>query len=102
MNYADETKIHNSDSNPQVFEGDINRDLANTLRWFKQNGMKANPEKYQALVLGNTNRCISIKYEDNLIPISEQIKLLGVTLDSKLQFHVHVSDICRRVGGKVT
>ena len=78
-----------------------NRDLANTLQWFKQNGMKANPEKYQALVLGNTNYCINIKCEDILIPISEQIKLLGVTLDDKLKFHAHISDICRRVEGQV-
>ena len=55
MNYADDTKIHTADPNPQVVEEDINRDLANTLHWFQQNGMKANPEKYQALVLGNSD-----------------------------------------------
>ena len=42
MSYADDTKIHTSDPNPQVVEEDINRDLANTLHWFQQNGMKAN------------------------------------------------------------
>ena len=44
INYADDTKIHKaSDPNPHVVEQDINRDLANMLHWFRQNGMKANP-----------------------------------------------------------
>ena len=82
MNYADDTNIHNSNPSPEAIENDINRDLANTLHWFQQSGMNANPEKYlQALVLGNTNHLISIKCANRLIPISANIKLLGVTGD---------------------
>lgn len=51
MTYAADTKIYTSNPNPQVVEENINRDLANTLHWFQRNGMKANPEKYQAFVL---------------------------------------------------
>jgi len=29
--------------------------------WFQQNGMVANPDKYQALVLGNTTHDFDIK-----------------------------------------
>ena len=101
MNYADDTKIHTADPNPQVVEEDINRDLANMLHWFQQNGMKANPEKYQALVLGNSDYDINIKCVDKLITISKDIKLLGVTLDNRLKFDAHIADICRKVGGQV-
>ena len=101
MNYADDTKIHTSDPNPQVVEEDINRDLTNTLHWFQQNGMKANPEKYQALVLGNTNRHIRINCADKLIPTSKDIKLLGVTLDNRLKFDAHIADVSRKVGRQV-
>ena len=101
MNYADDTKIHTSDPNPQVVEKDINRDLTNMLHWFQQNGMKANPEKYQALVLGNTNHHIRINCVNKLIPISKDIKLLGVTLDNRLKFDGHIADICRKVRRQV-
>ena len=37
MDYANDTKIHTSDPHPQVIEGNINRNLAITLDWFKQN-----------------------------------------------------------------
>ena len=93
MNYADDKKIHTADPNPQVVEEDINRDLANTLHWLQQNEMKANPEKYQALVLGNSDYDINIKCADKLIPITKDIKLSGVTLDNRLKFDAHIRRI---------
>ena len=53
INYADDTKIYLSHSEPQVVEGGINRDLERARLWCKENGMMPNPKKYQALVLGN-------------------------------------------------
>ena len=46
MSYADDTKLYLSHENLQVLEEGINRDLANTIQWFQQNGMAANPDKY--------------------------------------------------------
>ena len=34
------------------------------------------------------------------IPVSKEIKLLGVTLDKKLKFESHIADICRKVGSQ--
>ena len=72
-----------------------------TIQWFQQNGMIANPEKYQAVVLSNTAHDFEIKCSEELIPISNEIKLLGVTLDNKLKFDSHIRSICRKVGGQV-
>ena len=55
---------------PQAVEDGINLDLANTIQWFQQNGMIANPDKYQALVLGNTAQDFDIKCEEKPIPVS--------------------------------
>ena len=55
IGYADDTKIYESHKDPQVVENRLNRDLANSGRWFQENGMIQNPDKHQALVLGNTN-----------------------------------------------
>ena len=74
MKYADDTKIHISDPSPEAVENDKNRDLVSTLHWLQQNEMKANPEKYLVLVLGNSNHHTSIAFEERLIPISDDIK----------------------------
>ena len=39
LNYADDTKIYLSHSEPQIVEGAINRDLESARLWFKENGM---------------------------------------------------------------
>ena len=101
INYADDSKLYLSHQDPLVVQDGINQDLANTIQWFQQNGMIANPEKYQAVVLGNTAHDFEIKCSEELIPISNEMKLLGVTLDNKLKFDSHIRSICRKVGGQV-
>ena len=73
--------------------------LINTTQWFQQNGMIANPDKYHALVQGNTAYDFDIKCEEKPIPFSSEIQLLGITLDNKLKFDSHVAFICQKVGG---
>ena len=82
-------------------EDGINLDLTNTIQWFQQNGMIANRDKYQALVLGNTAHDFDIKCEEKPIPVSSEIQFLGVTLDNKLKFDFHVACICRKAEGQV-
>ena len=60
-------------------------DLYNTLKWFDSNFMVANPTKFQVMFLG-------LKKNQNLvsgeaITTSKEVKLLGVTIDSKLNFN---------------
>ena len=82
-------------------EHGINLDLINNMQWFQQNGMIANPDKYQALLLGNTAHDCDIKCEEKPILVSSEIQLLGVTLDNKLKFDSHIASICRKAGGQV-
>jgi len=101
ISYADDTKLYLSHPDPQAVEDGLNRDLTNTTMWFQQNGMVANPDKYQALVLGNTTHDFDIKNKEEPIPVSSEIQLLGVTLDNKLKFDSHIASICRKVAGQV-
>ena len=85
----------------QVVEVRVNKDLDNTTKWFRENGMQANPEKYQALRLGNTDYDMNIKCCENTIPLFNEIKLFGVTMDNKLKFGAHIVSVCRKVSGQV-
>ena len=51
ISYADDTELHLSHQHPQAVEDGINLDLTNTIPWFQQNGMLANPDKYQGRVV---------------------------------------------------
>lgn len=52
--------------------------------------MITNPDKYQAMILGNTNYNFSFKVNDTNIPVKDSIDLFGVNIDHNLQFNSHV------------
>ena len=98
----DDTNIHFSHCNPYIVEQTVNRDLDDAAIWFRENGMRANPERYQAIVLGNTgSQDVTIKCGTTEIPTTDEIELLGVTLDRNLKFYEHISTICRKVSSQI-
>lgn len=51
--------------------------------------MKANPDKFQAIAIGNKSHSenISFNLKGNIIKCEDQVKLLGVTIDFQLKFN---------------
>ena len=68
--------------------------------WFSNNQMKANPDK--CYLLTSITASIAIKIKDNEILNSEGEKLLGVTIDNKLNFNNnHLQKILKKANQKV-
>ena len=67
--------------------------------WFSNNQMKANPDKCHLLT--SSTDSIAIKIKDNEILNSESEKLLGVTIDNKLNFNNHLQKILKKANQKV-
>ena len=61
---------------------------------------KLNAEKCHLLV-SNHNKDIFINVEEEIIECENSVKLLGVTLDNKLNFNEHVSNICKKASLKL-
>ena len=68
--------------------------------WLMMNDLLLNPSKSEALFVGTRQQVKSVSGEsvtvagNSLQPVS-RIKLLGVTVDSSLNFNDHVADVCR-------
>ena len=71
-------------------------DTINALEWFKYNQMAGNPEKFQVIFMG-LEKGQKLKFEVNGISIrtTEEVKLIGITINSKLQFQSHGEAICK-------
>ena len=92
-NYADDNSPFSAaQSIPQVIDN-LEADAKNLLLWIKYNGLKANPDKFH-LILSDTDQNLSIKVDKYDINNSLHEKLLGVTVDNKLTFKAHVSELC--------
>ena len=61
--------------------------------------MQANPDKFQGIAIGQKSKNENLTFNlgrDCVIDCDEEVKLLGVTIDFKLIFDIHISYICKK------
>ena len=59
--------------------------------------MMVNPGKLLAMIIYKKNKCRTnetFKIGDKIIKASSSVKLLGVQIDNRLNFNLHISNIC--------
>ena len=64
------------------------------------NYLKPNPDKWH-LVLSDTNENVEICIANVRIVNSSYEKILGMNFDNKLNFHTHVTKLCKEDGQKL-
>ena len=65
------------------------------LEWFEHNYMDANPSKFQGIILGkDVPQSMTLLAQSHDVPLSNHLKVLGVTLDHKLNFDLHIGSVC--------
>ena len=72
---------------------------SNLFKYFHENHMKANAKKCHLLV--TTNSAVSANIEEFVINNSNEEKLLGIKIDTKLSFENHVSSLCKKASQKL-
>ena len=82
--YADDTQLFKSAEDIDQVEHAINADLKKVDEWYEFNQMKRNHSKYQAITFGRVERNPVLTCEGTVIPIQDEMELLGITLDNKL------------------
>ena len=69
------------------------------MNWLNDNSMKANPGKYQLLLSGNDSSKITVGNET--ISHSKCEQLLGIKIDSHLNFKEHIESLCKKASQKI-
>jgi hypothetical protein len=97
-NYADDNTLSYCDYDKNKVVNTLKTDSLILMNWFSINLMKANPDKFQAIAIGKkTNKHkLTFNLNGNNITCEYNVKLLGVTIDSDLNFNNHISEICRK------
>ena len=74
---------------------DLEGDLVGVMEWFKINSLKANPGKFQFMVLGSKDeRSSNIHINNVQIKNSNEVTLLGIKIDKNLTFKKYFSELC--------
>ena len=74
------------------------------IDWFQTNKMIVNPGKFQSIIIDkkkqdHTKEAFEIG--DKVIEASHSVKLLGVQIDDKLNFNLHITNICRSAANQL-
>ena len=85
--FADHTTIYTNGNNVESVILSLEEDLSRTLNWFRVTHMAANPGKFQVMFLGMREQPkLALEINDINIPLTDKVKLLGVTIDSQLNY----------------
>ena len=105
--FIDKTSVHNftDDNSLSAFEPNIENlklilesESKKAISWFQSKKMIVNSGKFQGIIIdkkkqNHTSGYISIDQKN--IKTASSVKLLGVHIDDKLNFNLHITKICR-------
>jgi hypothetical protein len=97
-NYADDNTIAVIGSNMSDVLGWLESAATKCIDWFTIHMMRANPEKFQLIILNKNNEAWNVKINVNgcsLQPVNA-VKLLGIHIDVKLDFSEHADMLCKK------
>ena len=97
--YADDNTPYTKGNSIEEIIQKLENAAKTLFQWFSDNQMKANPDKCHFSC--NSNSEVSLTIETQKIKNSQFAKLLGIKLDSKLNFNSHIHNICQKVGQKL-
>ena len=90
-NYADDNTPYAIETNITSLVEDIETDADILIKWLRDNYLKMNEDKCHLIITNQEDGCISANIGKENIANSKSEKLLGITIDSKLNFNEHKS-----------
>ena len=98
-NYADDTTPYSCGTVIPTVISELQDIATKVFNWFGNNHMKANPGKCHLLLGTKSPEAVSI--DGIQITSSTAETLLGITIDSELNFENHLSAICNKMSRKL-
>ena len=98
-NYTDDTTPYSCGTDILTVISELQYISTKVFNWFGNNPMKANPDKCHLLLSAKSPEVVSI--DGIQITSSTAETLLGITIDSELNFENHLSAICDKVSRKI-
>ena len=102
--YADNHQVYTNCTTPVNTTLKLKSEAEEMYQWYNANLLNANPNKYHVLAInpkGTTNDKNQQVTFVLVRCVGESLKILGVTIDNKLTFSKHISDIFNKTSQNV-
>ena len=101
-NIADDSTLYSCGKYLNEIVTNLEIDLCRLFKLSAENGMVANPKKFQLMFLGLTrHRRLRHKIEGNKVSATDCVKLLGFEIDNKLKFDKHGKTLYSKANMKI-
>ena len=101
-NFADDNTLYSCDISLDKLMQKLHKDSISIIKRFRYNEMVINLERFQIMFLGCNNVKVSMDIDKCKITSTDTVKLLGITLDNKLNFNSHIEGICKKANQKIS
>ena len=96
FNFADDNTISATADNIDNLLLTLKHESELAVKWFTENQMIVNPDKFQAMALKNYRNSknyepVKLEIESTKIETKNTVKLLGITIDKE-----HISELCKK------
>ena len=92
-NFADDNTLHSRGANLKTILENLTHDASRLLYWFEINFTKANPEKFQFMMLSKKSyQPQKLSVYTFTIDESDEVELLRLTIDKELNFSKHIDN----------
>lgn len=99
VHFADDTTLYHSNSKFTDAVSNINDDLLRVQEWLQCNRLSVNVTKTNYMII--TNKIIPddcpVRFGNDILSPVDSAKFLGVTIDSKMSFTLHVQDVKSKI-----
>ena len=97
QNFADNDTISSTEKSLKELIKSLTSESDEPVQWFKENMVIVNPDKFQVIVIDRKkqqNNPTSIEISDININSENTVRLLGLEIDSELNFGKHITQLC--------
>ena len=99
--YADDSTLYSTGKDLNRIRRNLEDDFMILNLWFHANHMTLNPGKCHYMVIGGRDLSHEIMLSNSKIISSNEEKLFGIFLDSKLIFQSYVGSLCRKASQEI-
>ena len=107
--FADDTNLLLSGTNLKSLKKAMNKELTSLFEWLCANRLSLNVDKTEFIVFKprkysinkKLNKKFTLKINQKTIHESNKIKYLGVLLDNKLSWNIHINELCKKLSRAV-
>ena len=100
-NYADDNTLYTFGNDLKEVKRALNLDFRNVREWFYENYMVLNADKCHFMCFGLNKEDETLEFDEISLKNSNKEKFLGITIDNKLTFESHVTDLCTKASQKI-